>query len=82
MICNMKRIVVYLAVLGEVEAMQKKKKKIHQVKIISPFLLNKIMATSTTKQPRKAWFTTNYRIAKEDSFYLNYKTAKEGSFYN
>ena len=40
------------------------------------------MATSTTKQPRKAWFTTNYRIAEEDSFYLNYKTAKEGSFYN
>ena len=50
----MKHIVVCSVVLGEVVAMQKKKKKIHQVKIISPFLLNKIIATSTTKKPRKA----------------------------
>ena len=74
MICNMKHIVVCLAVLGEVEAMQKKK-KIHQAKKISPskshksLLLNKIMATSTTKQSRKTWFTTNYRTAEEGSFY-------------
>ena len=90
----MKHIVVCSAVLGEVEIMQKKKiiyiyiffftkqRKFHQVKVTSPFLLNKIMATSTTKQPRKAHFTTNYRIAKEDSFYINYKIAEEGSFYN
>ena len=75
----MKRIVVCSAVLGEVEAMQKKKKniyiyiyifftkqrKFHQVKVTSPFLLNKIMAT------------TNYRTVEEDSFYINYKTAEE-----
>ena len=91
----MKRIVVCSAVLGEVEAMQKKKKiyiyiyiyftkqrKFHQVKVTSPFLLNKITATSTTKQPRKARFTTNYRTVEEGSFYINYKTAEEGSFYN
>ena len=59
-----------------------KQRKFHQVKVTSPFLLNKIMATSTTKQPRKACFTTNYRTVKEDSFYINYKTAEEGSFYN
>ena len=40
------------------------------------------MATSTIKQSRKARFTTNYRIAEEDSFYINYKIAEEGSFYN
>ena len=40
------------------------------------------MVTSTTKQPRKALFTTNYRIAEEGSFYVNYKTAEEGPFYN
>ena len=69
--------------------MQKKKKKkfakqrkFHQIKVISPFLLNKIMVTSTTKQLRKARFTTNYRTAKEGSFYINYKTAEEGPFYN
>ena len=39
-------------------------RKFHQVKVKSPFLLNKIMATSTTKQPRKAYFTTNYRIVE------------------
>ena len=94
----MKRIVVCSAVLGEVEIMQKKKKKkiyiyiyiyiftkqrkFHQVKVTSPFLLNKLLATSTTKQPRNARFTTNYRTAEEDSFYINYKIAEEGSFYN
>ena len=68
--------------------MQKKKKKIakqrkfHQVKVINPFLLNKIMVTSTTKQLRKTRFTTNYRTAEEGSFYINYKTAEEGLFYN
>ena len=71
--------------------MQKKKKKkispskqrkFYQVKVTSPFLLNKIMATSTTKQLRKTRFTTNYKIAKEGSFYINYKTAEEGLFYN
>ena len=40
------------------------------------------MATSITKQPRKAHFTTNYKTAEEDLFYINYKTAEEGSFYN
>ena len=77
----MKRIVVYSAVLGEAEAVQKKKKniyiyiikkilfftkqrKFHQVKVTSPFLLNKIMATSITKQSRKARFATNYRTAE------------------
>ena len=46
-----------------------KQRKFHQVKVTSPFLLNKIMAT------------TNYRTAEECSFYINYKTIKEGSFY-
>ena len=83
----MKCIVVCSAILGEVKAMQKKKKnskqrKFHQVKVTSHFLLNKIMATSTAKQPRKARFTTNYKTAEEGSFYINYKIAEEGSFYN
>ena len=39
-------------------------------------------ATSITKQPRKAQFTTNYRTAEEGSFHINYKTAEEGSIYN
>ena len=66
----------------------KKKKKItkqikfHQVKVTSPFLLNKIMATSITKQPRKARFTTNYRIAEEGLFYINYKAVEEGLIYS
>ena len=89
----MKRIVVCSAVLGEVEAVKKKKKIIiiiinklkyiifHQAKVTSPFLLNKIMATSITKQLRKAQFATNYRTAKECSFYINYKTTEEGSIY-
>ena len=68
MVCNMKRINVCSAVLGEVEAMQKKiiiiitiftkQRKFHQVKVTSSFLLNKIMATLTTEQPRKARFTS------------------------
>ena len=41
-----------------------KQRKFHQVKVTSPFLLNKIMATSITKQPRKARFATNYRTAE------------------
>ena len=59
-----------------------KQRKFHQVKVTSPFLLNKVMATSTTKQSRKARFTTNYRTAEEGSFYINYKTVEECSFYN
>ena len=43
-----------------------KQRKFHQVKVTSPFLLNKIMATSTIKQQRKARFTTNYRTAEAD----------------
>ena len=68
--------------------MQKKKKKIakqrkfHQVKVPSPFLLNKIMVTSTIKQLRKARFTTNYRTAEEGLFYINYKIVEESPFYN
>ena len=30
-----------------------KKKRFHQVKVIGPFLLDKMMATSITKQPRR-----------------------------
>ena len=41
-----------------------------------------MMATSITKQLRKARFTTNYRTAEEGSFYINYKTTEEGSIYN
>ena len=73
---------------GKGNAKKKKKKKnskprkFHQVKVTSHFLLNKIMATSTAKQPRKARFTTNYKTAEEGSFYINYKIAEEGSFYN
>ena len=51
------------------EISSSKQRKFHQVKVISPFLLNKIMAT------------TNYRTAEEGSFYINYKTAEENSFY-
>ena len=68
-----------------------KQRKFHQVKVTSPFLLNKIMATSTTKQSRKARFTTNYRTAEEDSFYkqprnarftTNYRTTEAGLLQN
>ena len=85
MVRNVKRIVICSAVLGKVEAVQKiyilKKKKniiFHQVKVTSRFLLNKIMITSITKQPRKARFTTNYRTAEEGSLYINYKTTEVG----
>ena len=87
----MKHIVVCSAVLGEVEAVQKiiiillllftKQRKFHQVKVTSPFLLNKMMTTLITQQPRNARFTTNYRTAEEGSFYINYKTTEECSFY-
>ena len=60
----------------------KQAKKISPSKVTSPFLLNKIIATSTTKQPRKACFTINYRTVEEGSFYINYKTAEESPFYN
>ena len=56
-----------------------KQRKFHQVKVTSPFLLNKI---SITKQPRKARFTTNYRIAEEGLFYINYKAVEEGLIYS
>ena len=59
-----------------------KQRKFHQVKVTTLFLLNKIMVTSTTKQPRKAQFITNYRTAEEGLFYINYKIAKEGLIYN
>ena len=52
------------------EISSSKQRKFHQVKVTSPFLFNKIMAT------------TNYRTAEEGSFYINYKTAEEGLFYN
>ena len=58
-----------------------KQRKFHQVKVTRPFLLNKIMVTSTTKQPRNAQFVTNYRTPEEGLFYINYKTAEEGLFY-
>ena len=41
-----------------------------------------MMATSITKQPRKARITSNYNIAEEGLFHINYKIAKEGSDYN
>ena len=58
-----------------------KQKRFHQVNVIGPFLLDKIMTTSitkqlrrldlqlTTKQPRKACFTSITKIAKEGSIY-------------
>ena len=55
---------------------------LHQTKVTSPFLLNKVMATSITKQPRRTRFTTNYITAEEGSFHINYKTAEECSIYN
>ena len=83
----MKRIIVCSAVLGEIEAMQKKNKKknkknytkqrkFHQVKVTSPFLLNKIMATSTIKQPRKARFTSTTKQPRKARFTTNCKTAE------
>ena len=41
-----------------------------------------MIATSITKQPRKARFTTNYRTAEEGMFHINYKIAVEGPIYN
>ena len=46
-----------------------KQRKFHQVKVTSLFLLNKIMATSTTKQLRKTRFTSTTKTAEEGSFY-------------
>ena len=59
-----------------------KRKRFRQVKIINPFPLNKMIATSITKQPRKARFTTNYRTAEKGMFHINYKIAVEGPIYN
>ena len=63
---------------------QKKKKKIspskqrkfHQVKVTSPFLLNKIMATSTTKQPRKTGFTSTTKQPRKARFTTNNRTVE------
>ena len=40
-----------------------------------------MMATSITKQPRKARITSNYKIAEEGLFHINYKIAEEGLFH-
>ena len=56
----------------------KQAKKFHQVKVISPFLLNKIMATSTTKQPRKTRFTSTTKQSRKARFTTNYKIAEVG----
>ena len=40
-----------------------------------------MITTSIIEQLRKAQFATNYRTAKECSFYINYKTTEEGSIY-
>ena len=59
-----------------------KQRKFHQVKVTSPFLLNKIMATTNYRTAEEDSFYINYKTAEECSFYINYKTAEEGSFYN
>ena len=41
-----------------------------------------MMATSITKQLRKAQITSNYKIAEEGLVHINYKIAEEGSDYN
>ena len=41
-----------------------------------------MIATSITIQPRKARFTTNYRIVEEDLFHINYKIVVDGPIYN
>ena len=51
-------------------------------KVTNPLLLNKMMATSITKQSRKAQITSNYKIAEEDLFHINYKITEEDSNYN
>ena len=50
-------------------------------KVTSPLLLNKMITTSITKQPRNARITSNYKIAEEDLFHINYKIAEEGLFH-
>ena len=55
-----------------------KQRKFHQVKVTSPFLLNKIMATSTTKQLRKTRFTSTTKQSRNARFTTNYGTAKSG----
>ena len=59
-----------------------KQKRFRQEKVTSPFLLHKMMATSITKQPRKARITSNYKIAEEGLFHINYKIAEKASNYN
>ena len=56
-------------------------KKVSPRKVTSPLLLNKMMATSITKQPRKARITSNYKIAEEGLFHINYKIVEEGLFH-
>ena len=67
-----------------------KQRKFHQVKVTSPFLLNKIMATSTTKQsrktcfasttkqPRNAHFTSITKQLRKAHFTTNYRIAEVG----
>ena len=57
-------------------------KKVSPRKVTSPLLLNKMITTSITKQPRNARITSNYKIAEEGLFHINYKIAEEGSDYN
>ena len=40
-----------------------------------------MMVTLITKRPRKAWITSNYKIAEEGLFHINYKIAEEGLFH-
>ena len=55
-----------------------KQRKFHQVKVTSPFLLNKIMATSIKKQPRKTRFTLTTKQPRNTRFTTNYGTAQSG----
>ena len=62
-----------------------KQKRFHQVKVTGPFLLNKMMATSITKQPRrlnlqlttgqlrKACFTSITKQPRKARFTTNYR---------
>ena len=52
--------------------------KFHQVKVTSPFLLNKITVTSTTKQPRKARCTSTTKQSRKARFTTNCRTAEAG----
>ena len=56
-------------------------KKVSPRKVTSPLLLNKMMATSITKQLRKARITSNYKIVEKGLFYINYKIAEGGLFH-